>query len=266
MSKYSEQDLKYAAELREEIHREALAIVRKNRPNVTEVVDRHTVEDYFQENWDYPGKLYTIVAIPYGYGSRKALVDKIVCDTLSETAPESDDALPNEEDFGRPDAESDKAPKDNEETFYQLLAEYPDLVVDYCIVKDEEYRGFESHRKALKSACDIICKGWKCNPSQATGKKTTVGDLFSSDYQSKNHNYRRAFLYPPHENSYNGKDFARVNAALFPNGTDELEVYEWSTDWSDYFDEGHEWWGAMCLTAYDKTLNRFVVIMASATD
>ena len=61
-------------------------------------------------------------------------------------------------------------------------------------------------------------------------------------------------------------DFDRVNAALFPNGTNELEVYEWTTDWSDYFDEGHEWWGALCFTVYDKTLDRFAVIMASATD
>lgn len=57
-----------------------------------------------------------------------------------------------------------------------------------------------------------------------------------------------------------------MNAALFPNGTDQLEVYEWTTDWSDYFDEGHEWWGTLCLTVYDKSLDRFVVIMASATD
>lgn len=87
MADYSEQDLRYAAELREEIHREALAIVRKTRPTVTEVVDRHPVEDYFQEHWDYPGKWYTIVAIPYGYKSRKAFVDAIVRDTLAGKAP-----------------------------------------------------------------------------------------------------------------------------------------------------------------------------------
>ena len=86
MPKYSEQDLKYASEFREEIHKEALAIVRKTRPEVTEVVDRHPVEDYFQENWDYPGKWYTLVAVPYGYRSRKALVDAIVRDTLSGSA------------------------------------------------------------------------------------------------------------------------------------------------------------------------------------
>ncbi len=87
MPEYSEQDLRYAAEFRKEIHREALAIVRKTRPNTTEVIDRHPVEDYFQENWEYPGKWYTVVAIPYGYRSRKALVDMIVRDTLSGRDP-----------------------------------------------------------------------------------------------------------------------------------------------------------------------------------
>ena len=86
MPAYSEQDLKYAAEFREQIHREALAIVRKTRPDLTDVVDRHPVEEYFQETWEYPGKLYTVVAVPYGYKSRKAHVDAIVKDTLSARA------------------------------------------------------------------------------------------------------------------------------------------------------------------------------------
>ena len=86
MPAYSEQDLKYAAEFREQIHREALAIVRKTRPDLTDVVDRHPVEEYFQETLEYPGKLYTVVAVPYGYKSRKALVDAIVKDTLSASA------------------------------------------------------------------------------------------------------------------------------------------------------------------------------------
>ena len=79
-------------------------------------------------------------------------------------------------------------------------------------------------------------------------------------------NYRKAFLKPPHTNSYSDADFYKINAALFPNGTGGLEVYEWTTDWSEYFDEGHEWWGTLCLTVYDKALNRFAVIMSSATD
>ena len=90
MPQYSEQDLKYAAEFRDGVHREALAIVRKTRPSVKNVIDRHPVEDCFQENWEYPGKWHTIVAVPYGCKSRKALVDQIVRDTLSGEAPEKE--------------------------------------------------------------------------------------------------------------------------------------------------------------------------------
>ena len=118
----------------------------------------------------------------------------------------------------------------------------------------------------MKKAFVSICRGWKGNPDHATGKSIVAEQMFSSAYQPGRLNYRKAFLYPPHQNSYTGKDFVRVNAALFPNGTDGLEVYEWTTDWSDYFDEGHEWWGTLCLTVYDKTLDRFVVMMVSATD
>ncbi len=359
MAQHSEQDLKYAAEFREGVHTEALAIVRKTRPYVTEVIDRHPVEDYFQEHWDYPGRWYTIVAVPYGYKSRKALVDQIVRDTLSGNVPEKEhtstqelrdapragqerrrltnqlDAKPDgyeeqfvveidqinrsiravgtdakgryilehyeeyslggaigstgayyvltdleygryarlallngqikEEEYDRLTAGLKKARK-SKDPFFQLLSEYPDLVVDYCIVNGERYSGYHSHRKALKTAFDRLGRGWNGDPDQAVGKSIAAEELFSSRYRDGKLNYRKAFLYPPHQNSYTGKDFVRVNAALFPNGTDGLEVYEWSTDWSDYFDEGHEWWGTLCLTVYDKHLDRFAVIMASATD
>ena len=266
MSKYSEQDLKYAAEFREEIHKEALAIVRKTSPNVTEVIDRHPVEDYFQENWEYPGKWYTIVSIPYVYNSRKALVDTLVRDTLSGKVSKSDDdsdkAVKTEQNIQG----SIKRNDEKNDAFYQLLEEYPDIVVDYRIVNDVQYSGYASHHEALKSAYDTFGEEWEGNPDKAAGKATPAEEIFSSNYREGKLNYRKAFLYPPHKTSYNGKDFARVNTALFPNGTAELEVYEWDTDWSDYFDDGREWWGTLCLTVYDKTLNRFVVITASATD
>ena len=78
--------------------------------------------------------------------------------------------------------------------------------------------------------------------------------------------YWYAFLEPPQWFDATPEDFARVNGVLFPNGADALEVYEWTTDWSNYFDAGHEWWGTACWSAYDKYLNRFTVLFASATD
>ena len=267
MPEYSEQDLKYAAEFREEIHREALAIVRKTCPNASEVIDRHPVEDYFQKSWEYPGQWYTVVAIPYGYKSREALVNTIVRDTLSGKAPEPEGSYPREvSDITPADRRAAKVPDKVEDPFYRLIAEYPDLVVDYFIVGDERYLGCGSHFRALKTSFGGLREEWEGDPGRAAGKRIDTAEMFSPDCPPGRLNYRRAFLDPPHTNSYTEKDFARVNSALFPNGTDGLEVYEWTTDWSEYFDEGHEWWGALCLTVYDGTLGRFVVIMASATD
>lgn len=78
--------------------------------------------------------------------------------------------------------------------------------------------------------------------------------------------YWYAFWETPHTSGYGIDDFIKVNSVLFPKGTEELEVYEWSTDWSNYFDGGHEWWGTACWSVYDKCMNRYVVIMASTTD
>ncbi len=78
--------------------------------------------------------------------------------------------------------------------------------------------------------------------------------------------YWYAFWETPHISGYGPEEFRRVNSVLFPAGIDELEIYEWSTDWSNYFEAGHEWWGTACWSVYDKRMNRYVVIMADTTD
>ena len=160
-----------------------------------------------------------------------------------------------------------------DDPFCTLAAEYPDSVVDYCLIKDGmPYSGYESHRRALVTAClhifidedgELI---WHYNTGKADGKRISPEELFAPVKENGELNYRKAFLQPPYETDYTNADFDLLNAALFPAGTDCLEVYEWSTDWSEYFDDGHEWWGALCYTVYDKTLDRYAVIMASATD
>lgn len=52
--------------------------------------------------------------------------------------------------------------------------------------------------------------------------------------------YWYAFLQPPQWFDATPDDFRRVNEALFPEGADALEVYEWTTNWSNLFDAGHE--------------------------
>ncbi|MCR5160285.1 MAG: hypothetical protein K6C06_00785 [Lachnospiraceae bacterium] len=78
--------------------------------------------------------------------------------------------------------------------------------------------------------------------------------------------YWYALMEPVHGRRNKPEDFRKVNGVLFPNGTDALDIYEWSTDWSDLFDAGHEWYGACCWSVYDKTMNRYVVMLVSATD
>ncbi len=78
--------------------------------------------------------------------------------------------------------------------------------------------------------------------------------------------YWYALMEPVHGRKNRPEDFRKVNEVLFPNGTDELDIYEWTTDWSDYFDAGHEWYGACCWSVYDRSMNRYVVMLVSATD
>ena len=78
--------------------------------------------------------------------------------------------------------------------------------------------------------------------------------------------YWYALMEPVHGRNNKPEDFKKVNEVLFPNGTDALAIYEWTTDWSDYFDDGHEWYGACCWSVYDKRMNRYVVMLVSATD
>ncbi len=256
---YSEQDLKYAARLREEIHREALAKVRAVFPRADRVVDKYRAEDYFQQVWDYPGKWYTMVGTPPGSGGRKDLVETIVRDTLERYRDTG---------TGRAD-----------EAFYRLIREYPDLVCDYCLVNaGDPYakemgvfpcRGADSHRLALECAArELFAEGreWAYDVKGARCRKLSGKALFAPANADDWLNYRRAFLGPPQGVPYTDGDFDRVNAVLFPGGPEGLEAYRWTTDWSEYFDEGREGWGSLCLTVYDRTLDRFVIILASAAD
>ena len=78
--------------------------------------------------------------------------------------------------------------------------------------------------------------------------------------------YWYAVMEPVHGRRNKPEDFKKVNEALFPKGTDMLDIYEWSTDWSDLFDAGHEWYGSCCWSIYDKAMNRYVIMLVSATD
>ena len=167
-----------------------------------------------------------------------------------------------------------------DDPFYNEYEKYKDCVLDYCIIKiDAQYNYEKSHKEAVIFALEKWGKHLKSeydmdifyNPEKMKAIKIEAESFFELPSQEKsvlynNKPYWYLFLKPPHGNDYNIDDFIKINNLLFPNGTSNLEIYEWSTNWSNYFDEGLEWWGARCISIYDKNLNRFVVIGASATD
>lgn len=171
-----------------------------------------------------------------------------------------------------------------QDPFYKVLADYPDCVVRYCVIKgDGPYCGKASHRDVLAFAIQgFIALDGQHEATQsfdigsAVAKKAEPNAFFllpkkpqimtARETGVDNLPYWQAFLEPPHGNDYEGSDFVRINSALFPKGTDRLEIFRWTTDWSDYFAEGREWWGTLCATVYDKALDRFSVIAAAATD
>lgn len=50
------------------------------------------------------------------------------------------------------------------------------------------------------------------------------------------------------------------------NFKDDLEIYEWSDDWSNYFNLAKEWRGCFFWTVHNKSKNLLIVIAGSTTD
>ena len=180
----------------------------------------------------------------------------------------------------------------DKDAFYEYIKRYdPDseyhLVgeVDYHLLSDDRpYEGMESHREALRCVFDWLVK-------QSIENKESARIMFGDDLANQLRPlvfdinkaqpspvdsqvffycptvpYWYALMEPVHGRRNKPEDFKKVNEVLFPNGTDALDIYEWTTDWSDFFDDGHEWYGACCWSVYDKTMNRYVVMLVSATD
>jgi hypothetical protein len=100
-----------------------------------------------------------------------------------------------------------------------------------------------------------------------TGKSSAAGTNFLT------HGYADAFSDTP----YGLRDatveqrsawFNAINRALLGGLSDDIEIFGWSTDWSDFFTPGLEWWGAFCWTVRVPhiTPTTYVGIGASTTD
>lgn len=180
----------------------------------------------------------------------------------------------------------------NDPIYKKLETDYDELLLDYILLGlDGEYMGEESHKEAVIAA--ITCLGTRgrvgncydrgaftMEPEQMRWERIDVDDFF---YEGNNGwiltpeeilykesadqmNYWYAFFEPPYGTPYTVEDFRKINHMLFPVSQKDLEIYRWNDAFSDYFDDGKEWWGTAMWSVYDKAMRRFVVIGASLSD
>ena len=80
-----------------------------------------------------------------------------------------------------------------------------------------------------------------------------------------------AFLDPPYSFMCGKTIFEKGNffldfCRLLFTDISQIEVYKWSTDSSNYFDEGKDWWGSFFWTVYNPCRYWYIGIIASTTD
>lgn len=176
----------------------------------------------------------------------------------------------------------------NEHKIYKMLErKYHRIGCDYIILAEDEYNGLETHKKAVIRALEILnCRfaSYELNIDVEEAKmqatRISVEELLqipSDDYFSKRKKANRsytvsktipywyAFLEPPCGASYQKADFIEFNNILFPT-KDNLVVYRWNDDFSNYFDAGKEWWGTGFWSIYSIRRGIFIIIGASLTD
>ena len=82
--------------------------------------------------------------------------------------------------------------------------------------------------------------------------------------------YKTAFFHPPYGLRSSQPEaaelFAGINRFVLGEAPAKVQIFSWSTDWSNYFDAGHEWWGAFFWTVHPVGTTRLAAIGASATD
>jgi hypothetical protein len=127
------------------------------------------------------------------------------------------------------------------------------------------------------------------DPEALTGRRVSSAEFFGSGYVGgrpvpdvEEHysvfgdepDFTRAFCLPPYGLHGKHKRLSRSVLAELFNGVvrevlrspdDSMEIWSWSTDWSEYFALGREWWGTACWTL-DTGDDSIVAVLASTTD
>ena len=103
-------------------------------------------------------------------------------------------------------------------------------------------------------------------------EKEMIENALTIDQEDKGQiGFVYAFLDPPYSFMCGKTIFEKGNffldfCRLLFTDISQIEVYKWSTDSSNYFDAGKEWWGAFFWTVYNPYWDRYIGIIASTTD
>nr|WP_288497880.1 hypothetical protein [uncultured Pseudomonas sp.] len=114
---------------------------------------------------------------------------------------------------------------------------------------------------------------WTADLGQARSQPLTNDAI--RELASENGLLCRNFRNPPYGTPLQVADFREWLHMLRLYPDEQLQVFDWVGDahedpqrsaWSDYFDDGKEWWGIWCLTLYNPRRRTLSALAASATD
>ncbi|MEM7346589.1 MAG: hypothetical protein AAF485_20290 [Chloroflexota bacterium] len=161
--------------------------------------------------------------------------------------------------------------------------------VDYILIDP----GTHQPSEALHQIAAIVCmellndkdpsSRWCCDydTSQMYAEPINISKFLGSYFDTDTHRiirpksypdlgYAFAFSSPPYGLRVSLEEvnelFLAINTHLFNNFSDALDIYQWSTNWSNYFIAGNEWWGSFFWTIHNKSRDFIVVVGASETD
>lgn len=165
------------------------------------------------------------------------------------------------------------------------------LNLDFVYFKEKNYRNVESHQQAAIEFIKVMNKkslGYLCvhstelhcfddlpifikslaypyavNPELMYAKSVLPPAFFST--KCENGKYESSYAYSILSQIYKPQReeiFLKANEYLFPM-QENLIIYQWNNDWSNYFSIGREEYGAYLWTIYQRETEKFTVIGAS---
>jgi len=170
--------------------------------------------------------------------------------------------------------------KGNRTSLPVLRTDYDELDQSGVEIGLEEFLGpfydFELRKPFVRGLIDnnTINSYFYFDQEETVDNKVEINERvkdYESKFPNRNGNFVNAFMEPPYS-MQTGKTIKEKGEYLidflnyFFSDFDELEIMKWSTDCSEFFNAGKEWWGTYFWTVYNPTKEWYVGICGSETD